>query len=112
MDLEFDPTAVTRLQRLVGEANQNVYDIVRGIHRRLGEDADPISHPEVSDTLRQGFARNFAAVQMGQAILLCLETGVPVRDVLVLLDLEGLMSTKTTFDDDLNALLDEESGDR
>ena len=112
MDLEFDPTAASRIQRIVGEANQNAYDIVRGVQRRFGEDADPLSHPEVSEALRQGFARNFAAVQMGQAILLCLETGVPVRDVLVMLDLEGLMATEKSFDDELNSLLggdDEES---
>lgn len=105
MDLEFDPTAATRIRKIVDEANQNAYDIVRGIQRRFGDDVDPLSHPEVSDALKQGFARNFAAVQMGQAILLCLETGVPVRDVLVLLDLEGLMEQEKSFDDELDALL-------
>lgn len=107
MDLEFDPNAAARIERLVNDANQNVYDIVRGIQRRLGEGADPLSHPEVSDVLRKGFARNFAAVQMGQAILLCLQTGVPVRDVLVFLDLEGLVSQEKSFDDELNSLLDD-----
>ena len=110
MDLEFDPTAAERIQRIVAEANQNAYDIVRGIQRRLGEDVDPLSHPEVSDALKQGFARNFAAVQMGQAILLCLETGVPVRDVLVLLDLEGLMEKEKSFDEELNSLLSDDDG--
>lgn len=105
MDLEFDPEAATRIERIVGEANQNAYDIVRGIQRRLGEDVDPLGHPEVSDALKQGLARNFAAVQMGQAILLCLQTGVPVRDVLVMLDLDGLMAREKSFDDELNSLL-------
>ncbi len=105
MDLEFDPEAAARIERIVGEANQNAYDIVRGIQRRLGEDVDPLGHPEVSDALKQGLARNFAAVQMGQAILLCLQTGVPVRDVLVMLDLDGLMARETSFDDELNSLL-------
>ena len=108
MDLEFDPTAAARIERIVADANQNAYDIVRGLQRRLGEDVDPLAHPEVSDALRQGFARNFAAVQMGQAILLCLQTGVPVRDVLVMLDLEGLMEQEKTFDDELQALLGSE----
>ncbi|MBW3084110.1 hypothetical protein KEM60_00293 [Austwickia sp. TVS 96-490-7B] len=106
MDLEFDPDAVARLQAVVNDANQNAYDIARGIQRRLGEGTDPLSHPDVSDALRQGFARNFAAVQMGQAILLCLQTGVPVRDVLTLLDLEALMDTEKSFDDELTAFLD------
>ena len=110
MDLEFDPTAAARIERIVADANQNAYDIVRGLQRRLGEDVDPLAHPEVSDALRQGFARNFAAVQMGQAILLCLETGVPVRDVLVLLDLEGLMEKEKSFDDELNSLLSDDDG--
>lgn len=105
MDLEFDPEAAARIERIVGEANQNAYDIVRGIQRRLGEDVDPLGHPEVSDALKQGLARNFAAVQMGQAILLCLQTGVPVRDVLVMLDLDGLMAREKSFDDELNSLL-------
>ena len=105
MDLEFDPEAAARIERIVGEANQNAYDIVRGIQRRLGEDVDPLGHPEVSDALKHGLARNFAAVQMGQAILLCLQTGVPVRDVLVMLDLDGLMAREKSFDDELNSLL-------
>lgn len=111
MDLEFDPAAAERIAKVVDEANQNVYDIARGIQRRFGEGADPLTHPEVSEALRQGFARNFAAVQMGQAILLCLQTGVPVRDVLVLLDLEGLMAREKTFDEELDSLLgDDEDG--
>ena len=104
MDLEFDPGAAARIQQIVDDANQNAYDIVRGLQRRFGEDVDPLGHPEVSDALKQGFARNFAAVQMGQAILLCLQTGVPVRDVLVMLDLEGLMEKEKSLDDELDAL--------
>lgn len=111
MDLEFDPNAAARIERIVADANQNVYDIARGIQGRLGEGADPLSHPDVSDALRQAFARNFAAVQMGQAILLCLSSGVPVRDVLVMLDLEGLMATEKSFDDELNALFRDEGDD-
>lgn len=107
MDLEFDPNAAERIRHVVADANQNVYDIARGIQRRFGEGADPLSHPEVPDALRQGFARNFAVVQMGQAILLCLEAGVPVRDVLVMLDLEGLMEKERSFDEQLSALLDD-----
>ncbi|MDO5626787.1 MAG: hypothetical protein Q4G43_00565 [Mobilicoccus sp.] len=110
MDLEFDPAAVARIERVVADANQNVYDIARGIQRRLGEGADPLSHPEVSDTLRQAFARNFAAVQMGQAILLCLGNGVPVRDVLVMLDLDGLTVTEKTLDEELDDLLRDQDG--
>ncbi|MCA0438804.1 MAG: hypothetical protein LCH98_20485 [Actinobacteria bacterium] len=111
MDLEFDPDAVARLEAIVDDANQNVYDIARGIQRRFGEGTDPLGHPEVPEALRQGFARNFAAVQMGQAILLCLKTGVPVRDVLTLLDLEGLMAREKSFDDELNALLGHDGDD-
>lgn len=111
MDLEFDPTAAERIQRVVTEANQNAHDIARGIQRKFGEGTDPFGHPDVPDALKQGFARNFAVVQVGQAILMCLETGVPVRDVLVMLDLEGLMEKEKSFDEQLSALLDEGQDD-